>query len=96
MGCVKSRYSETDMENAYAFPSWCVINPTINVSDIDHVRESWRVCMSEQNPLYLERSKSDTKMTPLVFFYNRFYELLFRFVKCFLVYFQLSVRIIIN
>jgi hypothetical protein len=77
-------YSMEEMEKklniARAFPSWCIPNPVITPEVLSPVKDSWKKITSGDNKAFTEFQKSSQgkDVTPIVFFYNTFYNEFFK------------------
>lgn len=65
---------------AWAMPSYCVQDYNITPKTIELVQTSWQYAQSGTTAPYVLAQKKEAGLTPLVFFYNQFYFLLFELV----------------
>jgi hypothetical protein len=65
---------------AWSMPPFCLEQPVVNLATIDLAATSWSHNMSGESPAFLAAAAAERGLTPVSFFYNRFYSLLFELI----------------
>jgi len=65
---------------AWSMPSWCLQDFSVTSQTIALANDSWRYSMGGESPPFLAAKAKEHSVTPLVFFYNQFYYLLFELI----------------